>query len=111
MRLSLFFALTVVSVFCILIKLYTTEVMFNDDPTIMVIIKDKPSLENRRIITWDSSIKEAIVLISDENGYIGQSVYVAIVSWAWIVLPLFTFFISGLMIRDRAKNNIRGLKT
>ncbi len=92
MRLSLFFALTVVSVLCILIKLYTTEVMFNDDPTIMVIIKDKPSLENRRIITWDSSIKEAIVLISDENGYIGQSVYVAIVSWAWIVLPLFTFF-------------------
>ncbi|RKZ40234.1 MAG: hypothetical protein DRQ49_09005 [Gammaproteobacteria bacterium] len=91
-------AMTIVSVLCILIKLYTTEVMFNDDPTIMLIIKDKPSLENRRIITWDSSIKEAIVLIYDENGYIGQSVYVAIVSWVWIVLPLFTLFIGGFLI-------------
>lgn len=92
MRLSLFFgiALAIISVLCIWIKLYTIEVMLDDAATIMVIVKDKPSLENRRIMMWEPSLNSATKLIYDENGYIGMSLYAAIVSWVWIVLPLLT---------------------
>lgn len=90
--LSLFFgiALVIIPAFCIWIKLYTTEVMFEDGPAILVIVKENPSLENRRIVTWDPSVENASRIISDENEYIGMSVYAAIVSWLWMILPFLT---------------------
>ncbi len=94
MRLSLFLVIVmaIISVLCIWIKLYTTEGIFEDGPSIFVIVKDKPSLDNKRIVTWNQ-VEKVPILICDENEYIGMSVYAAIVTWVWMVFPLLTIIL------------------
>ena len=96
MRLSLFSGVVfgILSIGCVLLKFYTTEIRFEEDPTVMIVLKDSPSLINRQIISGWQSVEGMTILIRDENGYIGMSVYAAIVSWVWMVLPLLTIIFS-----------------
>lgn len=81
--------LGLLSVLFVAIKLFSAVVLLKDDPTNFLVLRLTPALENQLIL--DSiQTQDYRILFSDENGFVGQSVYTIIVTLLWWVLPLVT---------------------
>ncbi|MBL8150371.1 MAG: hypothetical protein JNN15_10645 [Blastocatellia bacterium] len=88
-----------VCVVSFLVKLFTVEAHYSDDPTVSLLIRSSPSLDNYLIIKKELPTNIVYVLVSDENDYIGSSLYWLVVSFGWIVsfLALVAFLLYKLI--------------
>lgn len=97
--------LLALSVFSILVKLFTVEIWFPDDPTVELIIRSKPSLTSRMIVEnraeYPKPYKRILV---DENGFIGENIYYFNVKVGWIGLPVLWMCYSTIIIFKWKKN-------
>lgn len=71
----------------LLLKLFTFEFYFADDPTSGVALRMVPRLENRQRVS-DSKLLKGRILVEDENGFLGEGLYRGVVGWAWLPLVL-----------------------
>lgn len=69
------------------IKLCTYVVILPDDPTTILYLRSTPSITNKIFIQEGQKLPSDIILIADENGFIGQSLYYLIVNFLWILVP------------------------
>ncbi|WP_444930658.1 hypothetical protein ACJJIF_02445 [Microbulbifer sp. SSSA002] len=82
----------VISILLLLIKLFTTVIILADDPTSFLVLRFEPSLESK-ILLSSIDTDEYVVLLSDENGFIGQNIYTIVTSYLWwIALILSTIY-------------------
>lgn len=70
------------------IKLFTTEVSFSDDPTNILALRSLPSLNNSITLTSHLKIESYYVLLSDENGFLGQGLYQYTTKYFWWLIPV-----------------------
>ena len=78
----------------LLIKLFTLSVSLPDDATSLLILKFSPSFGNNYIVTSLEAIDNHIILLSDENGFVGEFLYDFITRYLWWIF----FSISALQI-------------
>lgn len=79
-------ARTVVSVLAVVFvatRLFTAEVILPDDPTTMLVLRGAPSLESR----LRELPQSAVVLLADENGFVGEGAWRWVTAIGWILLP------------------------
>ena len=82
------------------LKLFTTEIYFSDDPTIIFAYKVQPSLVNRMIVRGEENVPDGYrILFAEENGYIGMSLYAFVVTWAWKISTIFMVIILAWYLR------------
>ncbi|MGD8914813.1 MAG: hypothetical protein PVI97_13420 [Candidatus Thiodiazotropha sp.] len=75
----------VVTMIAVMIKLFTYEFYLEDDPTTGIALRDYPALVSRQILVETLSDSDYI-LIQDENSFIGEGLYRALITWGWITL-------------------------
>jgi hypothetical protein len=80
--------LLVASLLALAIKLFTFEAHLRDDPTVSLVLRMSPSLENRRFLDDSSQLDAVVVLAEDENSLWAEGLYSALVSVGWWLLPL-----------------------
>jgi hypothetical protein len=79
-------SLSVAAIVALLIKFFTAVVLLNDDPTNFLVMRMIPSLTTD--ITLPSlDTEKFIILLSDENGFVGDSIYYLITHYMWWLLP------------------------
>ena len=62
-----------IAVLLLTLKALTAVVLFNDDPTTLLVVKSSPSWSNLLV---DAQPRQYwLVLVSDENGFIGLALY------------------------------------
>ena len=94
-------AVLFMAVFIILIKLFTAEVVFDDDATILLVVRSTPSLSNSYATIENTDI--IATFVSDENSYVGQGLYHALTAWLWLFfIPFFVVGIKLLMRHDES---------
>lgn len=80
--------LLVVSLLALATKLFTFEAVLRDDPTVSLVLRPRPSLENQQLLEDSSHLAGALVLAEDENAFWGSGLYSWLVSVGWWLLPL-----------------------
>jgi hypothetical protein len=73
-------------------KLFTYHYVLPDDPSCGIAARAVPSFDNGPSVLADRDV----VLIADENGFVGEGVYDAFVRVGWLVAvaaPLATFWL------------------
>ncbi len=80
--------LSSVTLVLLVIKLFTTTIVFTDDPTSLLVIEYTPSLANVFIAESTTNPNNYKILYSDENGFFGETVYLLIVNYIWWLFPL-----------------------
>ncbi|MFY0523104.1 hypothetical protein ACN28I_07905 [Archangium gephyra] len=80
--------LLVVSQLALATKLFTFEASLRDDPTVSLVLRPTPSLENQKLLDDSSQLAGALVLSEDENAFWASGLYSWIVSAGWWLLPL-----------------------
>lgn len=79
-------AMTMLSAVTLAVKLFTSFVYPDDDPTVFFAIRSFPSFQNRTISTRPVGALENYMLVaSDENTFIGSGFYFCLVDWGWII--------------------------
>lgn len=71
----------------LLLKLFTLEFYFADDPTSGVALRSTPGFGNRQLVN-DSRMLKGRILVEDENGFLGEGLYRGVVGWAWLPLAV-----------------------
>ncbi len=94
-NLSIKLILGLLSAAFIIAKLFSAVVFLGDDPTVFLIYRLSPSLDNTILLSTMEYDKYSIIL-SDENGFVGESIYYLIVNYLWWAIPV--AFISYLLI-------------
>lgn len=65
------------------LKLFTYEYYLTDDPSSGLALRSSAGFVNHQPLQ-----KTDRVLVSDENGFVGESVYRAVVNWGWAVIGI-----------------------
>jgi hypothetical protein len=73
------------SALMILTKLFTTVVWLADDPTVLLALRSRPALTNELLIRDEAELRGHHVLITDENGFVGEGVYAVVIGGGWQV--------------------------
>ena len=73
------------SALMILTKLFTTVVWLADDPTVLLALRSRPALTNVLRIRDESELRGYHVLITDENGFVGEGAYHLVTRGGWLV--------------------------
>lgn len=82
-------------IFFVLLKFFTAEILFADDPTSLLVFRSTPSFDNSITMEPNDSLEGYYLLVSDENGFVGEGLYFLIVQYLWWAMPLLGFvFIS-----------------
>jgi len=82
-----------VGILLLVLKLSTGIVTYMDEPTTFFVIKKVPSFINEYYLSNTESLNDFIVLLFDENGLIGESVYHFFVEYlVWGYLGLVVLF-------------------
>ena len=68
-------------------RLFTFEALLRDDPTVALVVRGSPALENRRVLEDSGELAGAWVLLQDENGWPGRALYRWVVRVGWAVIP------------------------
>ncbi len=74
------------------IKLFTAVITLNDDPTNFLVFSLTPSFSND-IFMPSINIDQYFILISDENGFVGDSIYYFLTQYLWWIMLTVTFFV------------------
>jgi hypothetical protein len=80
--------LLMVSLLALATKFFTFEATLKDDPTVSLVLRSMPSLENQRLLDDSSQLAGALVLAEDENAFWGSGLYSWLVRVGWWLLPL-----------------------
>ena len=81
------------------IKVYTAQVTYHDDPTVYLVLKRAPSLDNY-VVDKDCPDKSRVIIM-DENDYVGSTIYSHVVSWGWIVIPMMGVMLNVVALKKR----------
>jgi cbb3-type cytochrome oxidase subunit 3 len=81
-------ALALASGLSIALKLFTYEFHLADDPTTGVALRATPSLSSSGLLGRSASFGPDRVLLSDENGFLGEGLYRFFVQVGWMAFPL-----------------------
>jgi hypothetical protein len=87
----------------VMLKLFTFEFLLRDDPTVGIALRAAPSMVSHRVV--EHSPNPRLILIQDENDFIGGPPYRWVVRWGWIIL------VAGLplmIVRMRLRSRSRG---
>jgi hypothetical protein len=80
--------LLVVSLVAVATKLFTFEASLRDDPTVSLVLRSRPSLDNQYILDDSSQLAGAWVVAEDENELLGSGLYHWVVKVGWWLFPL-----------------------
>ena len=89
---KLYYFLFFIAIVFFTIKFFTAIVVLKDDPSSFLVFRTIPSFENKLVLNSISEDKHKVIM-SDENGIIGQSIYYLITKYLWWIVALFGFFI------------------
>ena len=95
-----------VSVFLVIIKFFTAIVISKDDPTTLLVFKLRPSLNNNIFISSLTDNNNFFVLLSDENGFVGDTLYSLCTHYIWWLLPLLILIYMSFNIVLTKKNQL-----
>ncbi|CCN69631.1 hypothetical protein [Vibrio nigripulchritudo] len=70
------------------IKTFTAIIFFSDDPYTFFMLKKEISIENKILVSSDEELENYIVIFSDENGIIGQDLYLLLMDTNFILSML-----------------------
>ena len=73
-------------VLVLFLKLFTAVATQKGDPSVALIVKPSPSLNNQLILQEHENIFDYTVILFDENSFIGEDIYHALNGSLWIVL-------------------------
>lgn len=94
--------LIVLSVVFIVIKLFTAVVILADDPTNYLIFRVVPAMDSQLSLSSIEHMKH-LILISDENGFIGDNIYYFITSYLWWTVPILSgLYVYIAMLREKS---------
>lgn len=94
--------LAVTGVMVLLLKLFTIEVGYVDDPTVALAVRIHPGWSNTLPVSDPAGLDDLYVLFSDESDYIGSEVYRALVSVpVWIGAAMVGVIIASYRRRRR----------
>ncbi|MCK5876848.1 MAG: hypothetical protein KAG43_04375, partial [Candidatus Marithrix sp.] len=74
--------LGVAALFFTLLKLFTSVVTLHDDTSVFLVLRITPSLDNY-VVATAKELPSYIVLLSDENSFIGESFYELLTGYFW----------------------------
>ncbi len=83
--------LVLIGIISLIIKFFTAIVVLKDDPTNFLVFQTIPSFKNELFL---NSINENhhMIIMSDENGIIGEDIYYFITHYFWWIIVMFTLF-------------------
>jgi len=84
--------LVFITIILLIIKFFTAIVILKDDPSNFLVFYATPSFKNQLLLNSINDNKH-IIIMSDENGIVGEGVYYFITKYLWWLLLLFTSFI------------------
>jgi hypothetical protein len=92
----------IAAVLALMLKLFTFEFVLRDDPTAGVALRAVPSLVSHRVV--QHSPNPHLILIQDENDFIGGNIYRWLVGWGWIfVVAALPLMVALARWRSRAR--------
>jgi uncharacterized membrane protein YciS (DUF1049 family) len=68
-----------------LVKFFTVEIRYKDDPTVQLVASYTPSANNKITVVDDKQYSIAFRILVDENGYIGSALYAFICAGGWLL--------------------------
>ena len=87
-----------------LTKLFFIELYEQHDPTVYLALKKAPSFQSSVVITSFHEKQKYILLIQDENFFLGEEIYLFVTNPRWLILLLVLF----LLVTLRKCRVIRG---
>lgn len=91
--------LLAIAVTLLVLKTMTAVVLFSDDPTNLLVVKAMPSWSNRLQDAEPSQYW--IQLLSDENGFIGFTLYQFLVGHAATILIVLALLLTAVTLTSR----------
>jgi hypothetical protein len=82
------------------LKLFTFEYFLKDDPTSGIAVRAIPSLTSHQVL--QHSPPRSLILVEDENEFLGAGLYRAATGWALIVL-VFGWLILFVAVRRNTR--------
>ncbi|MCP5420931.1 MAG: hypothetical protein H6969_10650 [Gammaproteobacteria bacterium] len=98
----------VVALCIVLVKLFTYEFYLHDDPTTGIALRSTPDVTSRQILAQTPSGPD-IILVQDENAFVGTGLYRALVGWGWIVLLILWPLLLGMAYSTSRVRRERGI--
>ena len=98
------FLLTLLA-FSTLTKLYFVKLYHNQNTSVYLALKKAPSFQSSAIITSFHEKQKYILLIQDENFFLGEEIYLFVTNPRWLILLLVLF----LLVTLRKCRVIRGV--
>jgi len=87
------------TLFAVLLKLFTYEFFYPDDPTSGIALRFSPALASQQTLVETPSGSD-LILVQDENSFVGEAVYRGLVNWGWIVLLIGWSVVLGIAYRS-----------
>lgn len=76
--------LGVLAIAALATKLFTYEFFLKDDPASGIALRPQPGFVSHQELQKSGSSPDH-VLVRDENGFAGETMYRALVNWGWVV--------------------------
>jgi len=92
--------LLVITIILLIIKFFTMIISLQDDPAKFLVFQVTPSFDNKVLLDSFDNSKHMIIL-SDENGIVGEGTYNFITRYLWWLTVLFTVFVLYQVRKDR----------
>lgn len=90
----------IVTIMLVLIKMFTSIIRLSDDPVNFLVIRLYPSFSNETLLN-SHDFGEYVILFSDENGLIGDSIYFFITGYLWWLMLIFSIVFVSVKKMDR----------
>ncbi|MCF6336327.1 MAG: hypothetical protein L3J84_00035 [Gammaproteobacteria bacterium] len=91
---------SVAAILFVMTKLFTAVIILKDDPSVFLVLKLSPSLDSQLSLSLVDE-KKYITLFSDENGFIGESLYYLVAFYLWWLMPVFMVFFIFVFSRKK----------
>lgn len=91
-------ALAALCLLLLALKLFTYEFYLPDDPTTGIALRSEPMLESHMPLHSSAGMHSDIVLLQDENDFIGADLYRFTVRIGWLLTPLVTVLAAGALL-------------
>ena len=75
----------VLAVLLTLIKFFTVEMRYKDDPTVQLVARLTPSTNNKITVVDEKEFGIAFRILADENSWIGSGLYAFICAGGWML--------------------------
>jgi hypothetical protein len=97
----------VAALFVVSLKLFTYEFYLRDDPTTGIALRFPPAWVSHQVLV-DSPSGTDVILLQDENVFVGNTLYRALVQWVWIALLAGWLVLVGIAYRSNPARRGQG---